>query len=305
MLESGADYVIPSAHLRALGAAAGTIVHRCAPGGPWQRILPGLVLLHNGVPTARQRCRAAQDYAGADSLLTGHAALGLHGFANSATMNDVHVLIPHANHRKSISFVKVERTIRLPNPIDRNGIRVAPVSRSLIDAARGTRNLNTCRTLFTEAIQRGLTNPIELAAELAAGTIRGTALARRVLAELFGDAHSVAELDAQRLYATTGLPPMQFNVDIVDEPGTFIARPDGWLDSVGMAWEIDSLSHHLSVPDHERTIRRRATMQRHSIVVVQHLPTQLRNDVGTVLADLRQGYASASARPRPNVRTRS
>ena len=41
---------------------------------------------------------------------------------------------------------------------------------------------------------------------------------------------------------------MVFNRDLEDVEGNFVARPDGWLDDVGLAWEIDSLRHHLSVP---------------------------------------------------------
>ncbi len=94
---------------------------------------------------------------------------------------------------------------------------------------------------------------------------------RLVLRELSDDAHSVAEVWAQKLYATSGLPPMVHNVDVVTEDGTWIARPDGWMDDVAVAWEIDSLAHHFSPADHEKTMHRRARMQRHGIIVVEHL----------------------------------
>ncbi|WP_329078713.1 hypothetical protein [Streptomyces niveus] len=45
--------------LRATGLAAGTAARRCAPGGPWQRLLPGVVLIQTGKPDVWQQLLAA------------------------------------------------------------------------------------------------------------------------------------------------------------------------------------------------------------------------------------------------------
>ena len=133
----------------------------------------------------------------------------------------------------------------------------------------------------------------ELAIELASGTTRGAAIPRQVLGELSGNAHSKAEIDAQKLYARSGLPPMVFNREIEDLAGNFVAYTDGWLDDVGLVWEIDSLRHHLSVPDHEATVRRRAKLRRKGAIVVETLPRDLYRDPDGVLADLRDSYRTA------------
>src|SRR5690349_9840160 len=53
-----------------------SVVHRRArPGGPWQRILPGVYLTVTGTPTRDQRHTAAVLYAGRGGTLTGQAAL--------------------------------------------------------------------------------------------------------------------------------------------------------------------------------------------------------------------------------------
>ncbi|MDV6245613.1 hypothetical protein R3Q17_29640 [Rhodococcus opacus] len=90
----GRDGVVRAATLERLGVAKGTISARCADGGPWQRILPGVVLLHNGPPTTLQRNLAALEYGGPDALLSGHAALAAFGYTSSASRNDVLLLIP-------------------------------------------------------------------------------------------------------------------------------------------------------------------------------------------------------------------
>lgn len=301
------NLAIRSHTLRALGVAPKTLARYCLPGGPWQRTLPGIILLHNGVPSARQRATAALMYGGPGSVLSGHAALAEHGFRRSATMSDVLLLIPPTQHRVPTEYVKVERTWRMPDPSEigeRGPLRYTSVTRATMDVARRMRRRDSCRALLAEVIQRGDTSLEELAIELAEGSRRGTALPRSVLRELADGAHSVEEIHAQRLYTRSGLPPMVYNREIETEEGEFIASPDGWIDPVAMVWEIDSLAHHLAVADHEATVLRRARMQAAGIVVVSHLPKTLHRNPELVVQDLRDNYRNAAARPRPNVRLR-
>jgi len=94
---------------------------------------------------------------------------------------------------------------------------------------------------------------------------------------------------------------MVHNLDVVDSDGGFVARPDGWIDSVALAWEIDSFAHHASPADYEYTLQRRQRMQNLGIVVVAHTPKQLTGNPKRVIADLRIAYQQALARPRPSV----
>ncbi|MFD4295101.1 hypothetical protein ACFWPA_11300 [Rhodococcus sp. NPDC058505] len=296
--------VIRTSHLRALGVSPGTITGRCRPGGRWQRLLPGIILLHNSSPTRLQRNTAALMYGGRDSMLTAHAALAAHGYQRSASMSDVLLLIPADHYRQSNAFVRVERTWRMPEPVIRGTLRCAPITRAVLDAARRTRVTNDCRALLADAIQTGGTTVDELAIELAEGSCRGTALPRSVLRELGADAHSVAEIDAQQLYARSGLPTMKHNRAVETASGEFIASPDGWIDDVAMVWEIDSIKHHYTTFDHERTLERRARMQSHGIIVLTHLPRAISEKPALVLQQLRENYDLARSRPRPNVRLR-
>jgi hypothetical protein len=49
--------------------------HRYRPGGPWQRLLPGVYLTSTGEPTSEQLRTAALLYGGPSSVITGPAAL--------------------------------------------------------------------------------------------------------------------------------------------------------------------------------------------------------------------------------------
>ncbi|MCQ4120499.1 hypothetical protein [Rhodococcus tibetensis] len=293
--------VVRTAALERLGIAKGTISARCSERGPWQRILPGVVLLHNGPPTTLQRNLAALEYGGPDSLLSGHAALAALGYNQSTSRNDVLLLIPSIRHRRDWAYVKVERTWRMPTPVQRGQLRLAPPERSLLDAARRTLQPDSCRALLADGVQRGDVTIDDLARELASGSHRGSRLPRAVLRELSENAHSVAGAHAQKLYSSSDLAPMQHNVDVLSATGQWLARPDGWLDDVAVAWEIDTLKYHFSAELHEATVIRRARMQREGIVVVTHLPEQIQTEPATVLADLRAARTLAASRRRPSV----
>lgn len=296
--------IIRTATLLRHGVAGGSIAGRCRKGGPWQRILPGVIALHNGRLSPMDRYTAAQLYGGDSAVISGHAGLSLHGYQHSASMSDVLLLIPHERHRRPFSFVTVERSWRVPAPIGRGALQIAPVARCVLDVARRTSRLDTCRALLTSAIQRGDVTVDDLAQELDEGSRRGTSVPRIVVRELLADLHSTAEIWAHKLYARSNLPPMVHNVDVETGDGTWIARPDGWIDEVAVAWEIDSLEHHFSTKDHEKTLVRRSLMQRHGIIVVSHLPSQIRNAPDQVLSDLRAAYRQGRQRPRPAIRIR-
>ncbi len=72
--------VIRTAELARLGVSNSAVHTRCRVGGPWQRILPGVILLRNGQPTPRQRSIAALMLSGDDSLLTGRSAMSEYGY---------------------------------------------------------------------------------------------------------------------------------------------------------------------------------------------------------------------------------
>ena len=293
--------IIRTAELRRWGVSNSAIDARCRPGGPWQRLLPGVVMLGNGHPTARQRAVAAIALSGENAVLTGRAALHEYGYGTSYP-GDAHVLI--ATHRRvqSTGFVLVERTTRLPVPVTRNGLPCAPLPRALLDAARRCRTLDSTRSLIAEVVQRGEVSVAELIAELDSGSGRGAALPRAVLREVSADVHSVSEAEARRLWLRSGLPPMVFNRRIVDAAGQFIAMPDGWIDEVAFAWDIDSLDWHLAPKAYKSTVERRTRMQNHGIIVLPTLPSAVRDDPDRVITDLRSHYELASSRPRPAVR---
>jgi hypothetical protein len=286
--------VITASTLKSLGVA--NPWRRCEPGGPWQRMHPGVVLLHNGPPTRDQQVTAALLRAGPGAVLTGAEACRRHGLPASGT--EIHVLVP-GSARGSGALI-TERASPMPPFSDVGGFSAVSASRAVVDACRRLRSVDAATALVAAAIQRGRCTPESLAAE--ARTNRyGAKLVRTVLKEL-GRAESVAERDARRLSRRIRLTTPHWNVTIADSDGLIIGRPDAWFDDVGLAWEIDSKAFHYGMRDYERTLARNSRYAAAGILVVQTLPTRLRDKPDAVARELKKAHAAAAARPRPPVK---
>jgi len=187
------DGVIRTAELLATGVTNHAVAARCRPSGPWQRVLPGVVLMNTGPPSRLQRLRAAVAYAGADAVISGADALRAQGIAVPRPP-DVLILVPAGRRLVSRSFLTVERTTRPPDPVWRAGLPLAPVARATIDAARHERDQFRLRTLLLAPVATGACTVAELRAELAAGNQRGSAAPRELLAGLDDHQYSSGNL---------------------------------------------------------------------------------------------------------------
>ncbi len=288
--------------LERCGLARSTIARRCRPGGPWQALLPGIVLLHSGPPGRDDRRRAALLYGGRGGepcVITGLDALDLHGLRNIPRPGGpVHLLVGSHVQRSGQGRVLLERTGRLP-PVRPGRWPLAPVARAVLDFGRRSHERGVVRAALAEAVQRGHCSAAELAVELAAGSTRGSAVPRAVLEEIADGVRSPAEAEARALVRGSALPAPLWNPRLHDATGRFIATPDAWFDDVALAWEIDSREWHLGPDDYAATLDRRNRLMAAGAVVVHHLPSDIRQRPAQVLADLRTNHARAALRPRP------
>jgi hypothetical protein len=295
------------AQLVAAGVAERTAYHRCLDGGPWQSPLPGVVLLFTGEPTRRQVVLAGLALAGPRAIVTGLEGARRHGLQRGprrlARVHDVseivHLLVPDGRQVRDTGPVHVERTSRLPEPVLRDGIPLAPLVRCCIDAARRLRREGDVAELLSDAVQRGLCTVAQLARELDAGSRRHTAMPRQVLRGLADGVRSAAELAARKLWPATGLPDPWWNVHVHTADGTFIGIADCWLDDVAMVWEIESTEWHLSPDDHDRTVERAARFVAAGAVYVASKPKRILTRRGEIVQMLRDARRHAADRPRP------
>ena len=285
---------------------------RCLEGGPWRRILPGVVLLFTGRPTTDQLVHAALILCGPEAVLTGVEACRRHGLRRGPVRRDdsgdrypeIHVLVPKRKQVRSVEFVHVERTLRVPVAVVRGGVPLAPLVRACIDAARRIRSFAEVTELLSEPVQRRMCTVSALWAEVASGSRRGSAVPRAVLADVADGVRSAAERTAKQLWSSTGLPAAMWNAEVCDARGRLLGVGDCWLDDVAMLWEIESSEWHLDPAAHDYTVRRAATFTAAGAVYIASKPKMVLNDRAEVAATLLAAYAQACARPRPPLRAR-
>ena len=276
--------------------------YRLRPGGPWQRLLPGVYLAMPGTPGLDQRDMAALLYAGTGSVITGGAALRRYGIRAQRAL-DVDVLVPARKQPQSTGFVCVHRSVRTPRAFSTSGpIRFALIPRAVGDAARGLRELREVRAVVADCVQRGWCSVAELAQELREGPAAGSAPLRRALAEVAGGVRSTAEADLLDLVKAGRLPMPVFNARLF--VGTvLLAVADAWWPDARVAVEVDSREWHLSPGDWERTLRRHARMSAQGILVLHFTPRQIRAERAQVIATIRAALDAARAGGRPPLRT--
>lgn len=289
------EHVVSRSQAMACGITEGALRHRTRPGGPWQRMLPGVYLTLTGSPTRRHRELAALVYGGFRSTLTGTAALRHHG-VRVPDMDIVTVLVPAARPRPDRAFVRVWPTTRMPDRVSTDRmIQFTRVARALADATRELGTFREVRAVVADAVQRGCCRVEWLSEELSQVPRRHSRALRQALAEVADGIRSVAEGDLRDLIGAAGLPMPLFNASLYAGEG-FIAVADAWWPDAGVVVEVDSREWHLSPADWERTLRRNAAMSARGIIVLHFTPRQIREEPARVVAEIRAALAAGRRR---------
>jgi hypothetical protein len=299
--------VIARAQAFECGMTERVVDYRIRGGGPWKVLLPGVYLTHTGRPDGAAREMAALLYAGPQSVLTGVAALRRHdlsagqpGVTDRKLADPVDVLVPVSSRRTDVAFARLHRTRRLPRGFCVAGeVRFAFTPRAVADAVRPMADLADVRAVVAEAVQRRRCSIEQLADELAAGPVPGSALFRQALAEVAEGVRSTAEADLRDLIRWARLPAPLYNPRLLvgDE---FLAMPDCWWPESGVAGEADSRAWHLSPHEWEQTLARHARMSAHGIIVLHFPPQRIRSDRRQVADEIRR--ALAVGRQLPQIR---
>lgn len=272
--------------------------HRLRPGGPWQKILPGVYSTETGTVTQDQRQMAALLHAGPKAVITGAAAVRRHRI-DCAGGNDVEVLVPAKSRVQGHGYVRIQHTARLPlSTFSTRKIVFAPLSRAVGDAARAMLKPEEVRALISEAVHKSRNCTVEdLIAELEAGPRPGSGLFRSSLAEISEGIRSEAERDLKLCIDRSDLPTPMYNARLYLPDGTFLAMPDAWWPRAGVAGEVDSLSHHILAKDHAETMARRNRMEAAGVRVLQFLPSDIKSRWPVHYQDLREVIAKGMQRP--------
>ena len=297
--------LVTARQLAEVAVPSSTVRYRIRSGGPWQRVLPTVYQVFHGALTPAQREQAAVLYAGPDAVLTGLSALRRHGLRylpSNPLDSAVHVLVPHARRPRSVGFVLVERTERLPASMRGSALPTSPLVRAVVDASRRCTDRRAVRALASEVVQSGRASVADLADELATSQRRGSALLREVLTDLASGTRSAPEAELRDAVLAWGLPEPLWNPTLSTRDGRIVFVPDGYYPEAGVALEVNSHEYHGYGEAFEATEKRQASLAGLGILVVPITPNRLRLDAPGVMRDIDATLRAASGRPRPDVR---
>jgi hypothetical protein len=284
------EHVVSRGQALACGWTRGAIAHRLRRGY-WQTLVPGVLLTVSGTPTARQRLRGALVHAGPLSALAATTACRWHGLTCGADDGLVHVAVPARVRVASNGFVRVHPTVRPWWSYELDGLPVVPVARAVIDAALGMTSVQDVRALCADAVQRRRTSPEQLTAELAGAQSAGSAVVRRVLAEVSAGARSAPEAALlQSLRRLRGIPPYALNVDVHAADGRWLARPDVVFFDCRVIVEVDGWRWHRDPERQRADVRRHTrleaegwTVLRYAAAAVLASPDEVAREIAAVV----------------------
>jgi very-short-patch-repair endonuclease len=291
--------VISRDQAHSCGMTDSAVRHRIRADGPWQVVLPGIYLAGHGGLTARQRAIAAYLYAGEPFAITGPAALGFYSLPSVPT-EIVDVLVPLRCRRKDVMFARLHRTSVVPDLCRAGAVSYASPARAVADAARQLSSLTDVRAVVAGSVQRGKVTVRQLASELSAGPVRGSAQVRIALTEVAAGVRSAAEAELRVLIKRERLPEPMFNAKLL-VGRELIAIADAWWPDAAVIVEVDSREWHLSPADWERTTVRHARLTGLGILVLHFSPRRIRKAGREVAAEIRATLEASGGRRLPAI----
>ncbi|MEE1753639.1 hypothetical protein [Streptomyces sp. SP18CS02] len=322
--------VLSAARLRAHGVPAAEAAAQCRAGGPWQQLLPGVYLLHPGMPTSEERLHAALLYAGrppvqdgsgdgsgqgaeagagegtggagyGQALITGPAALALYRFPSAPplpSLDRIDVLVPRTRRLRSTGFVRIVRATELPAPVEVTDLPVAPVARALADTVGPLTDAHAVRRLLTEAVRGGHCEPAAVVLELNRARLLSRPHVVDAVDSLLAEGRSLAEDRLYEMVRAHGLPDPLWNVDLRVPGGPHLGGVDAYWPDHAVALELDTRAPRQDDDAMwSEYTRKREQLERLGITVVHTTPRKLRDAQEQQAVVVRTALMAAGDRP--------
>jgi hypothetical protein len=283
-------------------------------------------VLHPGPPTSEERLHAVLLYAArevptsgvpaqpnaeephrplyAEAMITGLAALTLHGFTSTPplpALERIDVLVPRLRRLRSTGCAHIVRTPDLPAPVQATGIPVAPVPRALADAVAQLTDAVSVRRLLTEAVRGGHCEPAAVVRELTAARLLSRPHVVDAVDSLVAEGRAIAEGRLYWMVRQYGLPDPVWNVDLRLPGGPHLGGVDAYWPEQAVAVELDTRA-----PRHARNqeddalsseyTRKRELLERLGITVVYITPKKLRDGMEQQATVVRTALMAAQDR---------
>ena len=284
-------------------------IRRAVRSGRWQEPVPGVVVLHSGGLTRRERLLVALAWAGDEGRLSHTSALLLLGsrveeplarlrvagvrgyYATPPDGGLVQVSVPHGRHLASVGFVVVHQTRRPLGDLVVQGLRSTSAARAAVDVALSAQRRQDVEHVIADVLQKGLAEVVELATEVrSAGRLAGPWLRNAVLDAARG-MRSVGEADLRRVVIRAGLPEPEWNAPVETAVGTFFL--DAYWRKQRLGAEADGAGFHLSAADWDRDLRRQNAVHGAGIRLLRFPVRRLRWDGDACGSELWTAYRQA------------
>jgi very-short-patch-repair endonuclease len=252
-------------------------VRRALRSGRWLEPVPGVVVLHSGGLSRRERHQVALTWAGPGGRLSHTSALllyrsrvdepraahrvsGVRGsYEEPADAGLVEVSVPHGRHLKSTGFVVVHQSRRPLGDLVVAGLPVTGAARAAVDVAVSARRRQDVEHVIADVLQKDLTDVAQLAAETRALGRRATPWLQQTLTDAMRGLRSVGESDLRRVILAEGLPEPEWNAAVTTPLGVF--HLDAYWREQRVGAEADGTQFHLSASDWQKDLRRQNAVQ--------------------------------------------
>jgi hypothetical protein len=245
---------------RTCGLSRDWVAHR--EGDRMTTVLPGIYWARTGPVPRDVLLDAALLHCGVGAVLSHWTAAEIWGFRDM-TRPEVHVTGSLALRRNTIPGLFVaHRSADLPVAVRRirGGRPLTAVERTLVDLAAVTTSLRDVRAMTADVIQRGVTHPARLVAEMARRpSLPGLSRLGRVLEAVSTGARSVLEIELREHMASAGIPAAMADAPVTGKSGTRYRADNLWPDAL-LIVEVDGREWHLSPDDWERDLERAADL---------------------------------------------
>jgi very-short-patch-repair endonuclease len=252
-------------------------IRRAVRAGRWQEPIPGVIVVHSGALTRRERLVAALTWAGDDGRLSHTSALHLLGarieepvarrrvagvrgaYETPPDAGLVQVTVPHGRHLESAGFVVVHQSRRPLGDVVVDGLRTTSAARAAVDVALTATRRQDVDHVVADVLQKDLAALEDLAAEVRVAGRRATAWLKNALADASRGMRSVGESDLRRVVLAAGLPEPEWGAAVETVAGTYFV--DAYWRRQRVAAEADGAAFHLSAADWEGDLRRQNAIQ--------------------------------------------
>lgn len=247
-------------------------IRRAVRAGRWQMPVPGVIVLHSGALTRRERHLVALAWAGEGGRLSHTSALLLHGarieepearrrvagvrgsYVAPEDAGLVQISVPHGRHLSSAGFVVVHQTRRPLGDVLVDGLFTTTAARAAVDVALSAGRRRDVDHVVADVLQKGLATLEELAEEARfAGRTAGPWL-RDAITDASRGMRSVGESDLRRVILAAGLPEPLWNAPVETAEGVY--HLDAYWPTHRVGAEADGAAFHLSARDWDIDLRR-------------------------------------------------